>query len=229
MGGVGTAYLRGVKDVMVLSVVPKRVGDFFSAWTAVPYVIEAACFAVASVAKRECGNDSRVSLSAGAYFECQSRTGAPGSGASAALKNAWKGRDWIYCISGDMLLGDDDEDTFALAMLRKGLSPRTVSASRDQPGHNYCKMLYAVHTVATARSEYFKSNVESGSIPMEEVAEYVADTWRKLAFGCMCDRWRCFGPSGAASGYSWGAHRSVCICHTTTLRGTQQRTWLYWE
>ena len=174
VGGVGTRYLRGVKDVMVLSVVPKRIGEFVSAWTAVggldltvPYVTEAACFAAVSVAKKECGKDSRVSLSAGTYFECQSRAGAPGSGSSAALKKAWKGREWMYCISGDMLLGDDDEDTFALAMLRKGLSPapRTVSASRDQSAHNYCRMLSAVHAVAAARSEYFKSNLESGRIP----------------------------------------------------------------
>ena len=160
VGGVGTRYLRGVKDVMVLSVVPKRIGEFVSAWTAVggmdltvSYVTEAACFAAVSVAKKERGKDSRVSLSAGTYFECQSRAGAPGSGASAAVKKAWKGRDWMYCISGDMLLGDDDEDTFALAMLRKGLSPRTVSASRDQPEHNYCRMLSAMHAVAATKSE----------------------------------------------------------------------------
>ena len=187
VGGVGTRYLRGVKDVMVLSVLPKRIGEFVSAWTAVggmdltvTYVTEAACFAAVSVAKKECGKDSRVSLSASTYFECQSRAGAPVSTASAALKKAWKKRDWMYCISGDMLLGDDDEDTFAFAMLRKGLSPRTVSASRDQSEHHYCRMLSAVHAVAAARSEYFKSNLESETIPVEEVAEYVTDTWRKL-------------------------------------------------
>ena len=37
-----------------------------------------------------------------------------------------------------------------------------------------------MHAVAAAKSGYSNSNLESGSIPMEEVAEYVADTWRKL-------------------------------------------------
>ena len=68
------------------------------------------------LAKRASGNDNRLHLLKDAFFEDDARP-AVGAGSSAD-------RNWMYEITGAMILCEDDHDTQALVLLMKAVQPK---------------------------------------------------------------------------------------------------------
>ena len=178
-GGLGTDYLRSVDNIFGLAHLPAHAAGMFDAWVTLGGLdldrvykdVDQWVTAVVA-AKSECGLDPRLLLDATAFYPCEPRSsGGPGSAAA---------RLWMYKWSGDMVLGADDGDSIAMAYLRAGASPFVVSAGRDLSSDNFCRFLNSLRSVASSRSDYFKDVLASSATLTDEIAEYVADSWKQM-------------------------------------------------
>ena len=124
------------------------------------------------LARQACGQDSRIQLEAAAFFEDDPRP-LSGSGASAS-------RNWMYQLTGAMVMGPDG-NVKSLAQLSLAVQPRRKSSGRDLAKDPYCRFLEAIKTIAAAKSAFIASALSDPATPSDEVAEYFADEWRKLA------------------------------------------------
>merc|ERR1712070_384028 len=128
VGGISSPWLEARTNVLLLSHVPEHVNEMWAAWVSLggldltltydtmPQLADAVFRA-----KLASGGDNRLLLIEDAFFRDEDR---PPSGAGSAAD-----RSWMYCISGEMLLGGDQAETRALAYLRQPFL-LTSSASR---------------------------------------------------------------------------------------------------
>jgi hypothetical protein len=174
VGGIASPWLRQHNNALLLSHVPGYASGMFKAWTAVGglsltkvyHVLDELLLDIQR-AKLSCGSDNRIILDADAHYECSPR---PSSGAGSSMQ-----RSWMYCFTGDVLLGVADGDTKALAFLRMGVNPRIKSANRDLETNNYCRFLGSLKAMAATKSSFIRDALVDPLTPKEEAAEYVAD------------------------------------------------------
>ena len=178
VGGRSTPYLRAHRNLLILSAIPEKAQELFESLVScggldlsLTYT-EDSWYKALSISSEECQTDPRTLLDVNFFYSCESRP-VSGSGSAAA-------DNWMYGFGGDVLLCNDDGDTFALAQLMAATSPRNLKADRDVNTSNYRRVMNAIKRVAVSRDDYFKSALEDGSTPSDEIVEYLADTWSKL-------------------------------------------------
>ena len=177
MGGVVTPAFKAHKDILLRSVRADKAGEFFSAHVlvgdldlSVSHTARTWPKALASSA-RACSKDARVRLEDEFFFNCQARP-VSGAGSGAA-------ENWMYGWSGEMLAADDITAHVAGVLVRAA-APRNLSASRDANLRNFRRFLNALAEVTRTRSSFFKDAMRDPSTPVDELQEYLIDTWRKL-------------------------------------------------
>ena len=156
----------------------RHAGDFFKAYVLVGDLDLSATYDARTwpralqASARACQDDARVKLEAGFVFACPARPAA-GAGSGAA-------DDWMYGPEGSLLLREDDVTGGVLAALMRVTGPRNKVVDRDAAAKNYRRFFRALERIACARSSYFEAVLQDPNTPVEEVSEYIADTWRKM-------------------------------------------------
>ena len=179
VGGFASEWLRQISSVLLISHVPGHANEMFTAWVSpgglsldVTYHDMGVLLRAVHDAKLAIPADNRLSLIEGAFFLNEARP-AGGAGSSAT-------RSWMYAFSGDMLLGDEDSETRALAWLQKSVQPRLLSLGRDLAADTHCRVLSSMHSIAKKQACVISDALDDSSTPVDEIAEYVADMWRRL-------------------------------------------------
>ena len=180
-GGVASPWLRGQDHLLTLSNVPEHGRDLCQALTAVGgldldrvYQKVEELWVAVRAAKWAARGDNRLVLVDQAFFADEAR---PYGGRSAAAAVA---RNWMHLLSGQALLGEDDCETEAFAMLRTGVEPKRMSIGRDLAKDKYCRILGALKEMTSNRSDFLQTQIANAETTDEEIAEYVAETWMQL-------------------------------------------------
>lgn len=176
-GGAVTQEFKNYPNVLLRSIRPAEAGKLFAAHLLVgdldlstPFTERSWMNALITSAA-SCKDDSRVQLTDGLFYKCEPR---PSSGAGSSANDSW-----MYQWSGELLV-EDDTGAVVAGLLMRATSPRGIVSSRDNNSSNFRRYLNAVKNVACTRSDFFRSAMSEASTPVEEVKEYLSDTWRKV-------------------------------------------------
>ena len=181
-GGLPTGGLRSHAQILLLSVIPNKVSEFFKAHLLVgdldlsrEYTDDTWLKALASSA-RACAADPRILLDDTFFFGCPPRPVASlgSAGGSRAVYN------WMYQFGGELLVPEGATNAIAAGLLMRASAPRNSSAERDSNSKDFRRLLNALKKIASSRSDYFKSAIEDPHTPTDEISEYIADTWHKM-------------------------------------------------
>ena len=179
VGGFTSQWFLMHKNALLLSHAPDHANNMFDAWVGPGglsidrvYHTLPSLFDAIHAAKMASRDDQRLSLVEEAFFLDEDR---PASEAGAAAA-----RDWMYALSGEMIVGSDKGDTRAAAVLKRGIQPRRKSTNRYLAGDMYCRVLDSLFKTSTAKPCMVTGALNDRSTPTEEIAEYIADKWRKL-------------------------------------------------
>jgi len=178
-GGFASPWLKQLSSALLISHDPAHANAMFDAWTGpggldldVAYHDLGVLLRAVHDAKMAVPEDSRLSLVEVAFFPNEPK---PLAGAGSANT-----RKWMYAFSGSMLLGEDDSDTKALAWLQKSVQPRLLSVSRDLSTDTHCRILSSLLSLARKQDQFIADALGDSNTPVEEIAEYVGDLWRRL-------------------------------------------------